>query len=202
MTKEEFRQELEGRLHGIPQTDLEERVSYYLEKIDARMEEGSSEETAIAELGPVDAVVDGIMTEIPLTKLVQHKVTPQQNRNMVWIVLLILCFPLWFPLLVAALSVAFSLYIACWAITIAFYAVVLALGIGSVACLPIAGMYLAGGHVPAGGLFIGAALVLAGLTILFLLASNGIAKGLIKLTGMIVMGIKRAFMGKRKEVVS
>lgn len=42
MLKEEFLAQLRGGLAGLPQEDLEERLAFYSELLDDRMEEGLS----------------------------------------------------------------------------------------------------------------------------------------------------------------
>ena len=53
MDKQEFLSKLRAKLFGLPQKELEERLSFYSEMIDDRIEEGLSEETAVKELGTV-----------------------------------------------------------------------------------------------------------------------------------------------------
>ena len=48
MDKHTFLTDLRGALSGLPQDDIEERVGFYGEMIDDRMEEGMSEEEAQA----------------------------------------------------------------------------------------------------------------------------------------------------------
>ncbi len=202
MTKEEFTQQLRSKLSGIPQDDIEERISYYSEMIDDRMEDGLSEEEAVAGIGAVDTIVEHVMSEIPLSKIVREKAAPAKSRlGGGWIALIILGFPLWLPLLISAFAIILSLYITVWAIVISFYAVVLALAVAAIVMIPVAIMYFTGG-VPAGGGFsIGAALICAGLAILFFLISTAITRGVIKLTGAMLVGIKRSFVG-RKGVIN
>ena len=51
MTKNEFLLTLQNALSGMPRADLERTVQYYREMIEDRMEEGMSEETAVADVG-------------------------------------------------------------------------------------------------------------------------------------------------------
>ena len=53
MDKQEFLSKLRAKLFGLPQKELEERLSFYSEMIDDRIEEGLSEEDAVKELGTV-----------------------------------------------------------------------------------------------------------------------------------------------------
>ena len=47
MNKLEFIAELRDRLSGLPQGEVEERLSFYSEMIDDRMEDGVSEKEAV-----------------------------------------------------------------------------------------------------------------------------------------------------------
>ncbi|MBR4528993.1 MAG: DUF1700 domain-containing protein [Lachnospiraceae bacterium] len=196
MKKEEFVQELRQKLSGIPQSDIEERVSYYCEMIDDRMEDGLSEEEAVAAIGSVDDVVAQIMSEIPLSKLVKHRATKERKWNAGMIVLLVLGFPLWFSLLIAFFAVLLSLYITLWSIVISFYAVVLALALTALVSLPAALIFLSTGKPAGSVLCIGAGMFCAGLAILFFLLSTAMTKGIIFLTAKLLLGIKHLVVGK------
>ena len=111
MNKKEFLDQLRSKLSGLPQDDIEERVSFYSEMIDDRVEDGISEEDAVKDIGPVEEVVDTIMSEIPLSKLVKTKVKPRKNTPGWAIALIIIGFPVWFPLLISIAAVVFSIYI-------------------------------------------------------------------------------------------
>ena len=50
MNKEEFLNSLRKRLKGLPNNEIEERISFYSEMIDDRVEEGMSEEEAILQM--------------------------------------------------------------------------------------------------------------------------------------------------------
>lgn len=47
MNKQEFLVKLRKGLSGLPKEDIEERLTFYSEMIDDRMEEGLSEEEAV-----------------------------------------------------------------------------------------------------------------------------------------------------------
>ena len=71
MDKAAFLSQLEKGLAGLPREDLEERLSFYREMIEDRMEDGLSEAEAVEAVGPVEAVISQIIAETPLTKLVK-----------------------------------------------------------------------------------------------------------------------------------
>lgn len=100
MDKQEFLSKLRAKLSGLPQKDLEERLSFYSEMIDDRIEEGLSEETAVKELGTVDEVAGQIIADIPLSKLVKERIKPKRALNVWEIVLLAIGSPIWLSLII------------------------------------------------------------------------------------------------------
>ena len=73
MNKQTFVSELRGRLSGLPPKELDDRLNFYLEMIDDRMEDGITEEAAISEIGSVEEIAAQIIAETPLTKIVKEK---------------------------------------------------------------------------------------------------------------------------------
>ena len=72
MNKREFFAELRTKLSGAPQSDVEDRLIFYGEMIDDRIEEGMSEEEAVAAVGDIDAIVSDIISDIPLASIVKE----------------------------------------------------------------------------------------------------------------------------------
>ena len=95
MNKQEFLSELRSVLSGLPQDDIEERIAFYGEMIDDRMEEGLTEEEAVAEAGNINEIKTQIVADIPLQKLVKEKVKPKRALRGWEIVLIVLGFPVW-----------------------------------------------------------------------------------------------------------
>ena len=196
MNKERFLAELRRQLSGLPQRELEERLSFYSEMIDDRMEDGIPEEEAVAEIGGVDSVREQIASEIPLTALVREKVRPGRRLKVWEIVLLVLGAPLWLPLLIAAAAVILAVYLVLWAAAVCVYAADLSLAACAVAGFAGGFLYLKNGN-PAGALFsLGAGLTCAGLAILLFFASTGISKAILRLTRRALLGIKTSIIGK------
>ena len=54
MNKQEFLAQLRKGLSGLPQDDIEERLTFYSEMIEDQTEEGLSEDEAVAQIGSVD----------------------------------------------------------------------------------------------------------------------------------------------------
>ena len=198
MLKQEFLNALREGLNGLPEADIEERLTFYGEMIDDRIEEGRTEEEAVNEIGPVDEVVQQIVAETPLTRLVKEKIKPKRRMRAWEIVLLILGFPLWFPLLVAAGAVVLALYVTLWSLVIALWAIEVAFIVSAVALLCGAVVFFVSGHGLAGMFALGAALILAALSIFLFFGCVAASKGTVLLAKKIVIGIKNLFVGKER----
>ena len=128
MTKREFIDELRKKLSGLPAADVEERLSFYGEMIDDRMEEGLSEAAAVEAMGSVDDAAMRIISEAPaLSVAAKEEAQGQTEWSTARSVLVIATAPIWFTLLLALFVVVFSLYIAAWAVVIALWVVELPL---------------------------------------------------------------------------
>ena len=198
MNKEVFLSELRKKLSGLPQSDIDERVSFYAEMIDDRVEDGMTEEAAVEQIGSVDKVVETIMSEYPLSKLVKAKVKPEKKMPVWAIVLLILGFPVWFPLLVSIVSTIGSVYLTLWCIVITLYVVDLAFALVSIGCLISMVAGFVSGEAMFGIAAFGCALVLGALAVLLFIGSNYTVKGVVWLTKKMLLGIKSLFIGKEK----
>ena len=196
MNKQEFLFRLRQGLSGLPQSDIEERLSFFCEAIDDRMEDGMSEEEAIAALGSVDEIAQQILSDIPLTKLVRAKIKPKRTIKAWEIVLLILGFPLWFPLLISIAAVIFSIYVTIWSIVITLYAVNLTFALCAVAALPLSVLLICVGKLQLGLLAMSTCLIMAGLTIGWFFLAKYATKGTLWLGKRILLGIKALFIRK------
>ena len=196
MTKAEFLGQLRGRLFGLPPMEIEERLMFYSEMIEDRIEEGLSEEEAVAEVGNIDDIVHQIISEIPLSRIIRGNTAPRHKFKGWEIALLILGAPLWIPLVIAAFAVVLSLYITLWALVISLFAVVLALALAAVCSIPAAVFYARAGDIAGVVFFIGCSLACTGMTILFAIISVLAAKGAAKLAQKIMSSIKSAYIGK------
>lgn len=196
MDKTQFLEELKRRLSGLPQSDLDERLLFYSEMIDDRVEDGLTEEEAVAGIASVDEIVAQIMAETPLSRLVKEKI--QQRRGLkAWeILLLVLGSPVWLPLLIAAFAVCLSLYIVLWAVLGSLWAVDLSLAVSAVGGLFMAVFDLIRGNPVGGAFMLGIALVCAGLAILLFFGCLELSRGLLRLTKKILLGVKTMFIGR------
>lgn len=196
MNKQEFLAALGERLSGLSAEDMERSVEYYSEMIDDRVEDGLSEEEAVAALGSVDEIASRILLDMPLPKLVKAKVSPKRTLRAWEIILIVLGSPIWLSLMIAALAVVLSIYIAIWAVALILYSLVLSLAVSAVALVVNAFAVAGTGGIAGVVLSVGAALVCAALAILLFCGTSYVVKGLAYLSKMILRGIKYCFIGK------
>lgn len=200
MNKQEFLSRLRDGLSGLPQADVEERLAFYSEMIDDRIEEGLTETEAVSAVGSVDEIVSQIVADIPLSKIAKEKIK-QKSRMSVWeIVLLVLGFPVWLPLLIAALAVLLSVYVVIWSVIISLWACFVSLA----ACILggiLSGVVLAvTGYITSGIAMIAAGFVCAGLSIFMYYGCKAATKGILLLTKKIVLRIKKCFIKKEAAI--
>lgn len=196
MTKGEFLAQLRARLSGLPPKDAEERLIFYSEMIDDRIEEGLSEEEAVAAIGTVNAVVKQIIAETPLTKIAKERIKPVRRLKAWEIVLIALGSPIWVSLGIAVVSVIFSLYISLWSVIVSLWAVFGSL-IGCSFGFIVTGAVLAIiGNTASGVALIGAGLILAGLSIFMFFGCKAATSGIILLTKKFAIWLKSCFIKK------
>lgn len=200
MSKQEFLEQLRrglAGLSGLSQDDIEERLTFYSEMIDDRMEEGLSEQDAVSGIGSVDTIISQIVADIPLTKLVKEKITPKKRLKAWEIVLLVLGSPIWLSLLIAAFAVILSFYIVLWSVIISLWA-----AFGSVAACAVSNIAVGIGFALTGSLagiaMAGAGIVCAGLSIFLFYGCKATTKGILLLTKKIAFGIKNCFINKEE----
>ena len=199
MNKQEFLTSLRSALSGLPKADIEERIAFYGEMIDDRIEEGMSEEEAVAAIGTVDEIRKQTLKDIPLQKLVIEKVKPKRALRAWEIVLIALGFPVWFPLLMAAGSICLSVYLVFWTLIIALWAIEISL-VGAVfSAIVLAAVHTVQGSGLSALMALGAAIFIAGLTIFAFYGCIAASKRIIKLTKKIGVGIKSLFVAKEKK---
>ena len=199
MDKKTFLSGLREGLTGLPEADVEDRLSFYSEMIDDRMEEGLSEEEAVANVGTIDEVVSQIISDTPLAKIVKDKVKPSRTLKAWEIVLIVLGFPLWFSLLAAAFAIVLALYIVLWALVVSLWAIEIALWAGAIGGSVAAVMFMAQGNPAYGIGTLGAAFVCAGLAMFLLIGCIAASKGAARLAGKIIRFIKCKLVKRERK---
>ncbi len=196
MRKQEFLELLRQGLSGLPQDDLQERVSFYREMIEDRMEEGLSEEEAVAAVGSVDKIVEQVVAETPLAKIAKERMKSKRRLSAGEIVLLALGSPIWLSLGIAAFAVLFSLYISLWAVIISLWAVFASLAACSVGGVLACVIFTAGGNKASGVAMLAAGIICAGFSIFMFFGCKAATNGTSVLAKKTVRWIKNCFRGK------
>ena len=196
MTKFKFLSELEEKLSGLPKSDINERLQFYSEMIDDRVEEGLSEEQAIADIGSSDEIAEQIIRETPLVKIVKKRLEPKRRLTAWEIVLIVLGFPVWLPILISIFAVALSVYATLWSLIVSLWAVFASFvggGFGGI----LSGLLLSfTPNLPSGLFLIFAGIFLLGLSVLLFFGSREATRGTAILTKKIALWIKRLFLRK------
>lgn len=158
MDKNTFLLQLQKRLKGLPEADVQRTLEYYREMIEDRMEEGFSEEAAVADMGSVEEIAQPLLPK-----------TARRKMKAWELVLLILGFPVWFPLLIGAAAVVLSLIASIYAVDVSLAAG----GVGGVLCTLA---YLAQRNWAGAAFILGCGLVCGGLAVLGFWGSNRLIK--------------------------
>lgn len=165
MTRHEFTEKLREGLTGLPQSDIEERAAFFSEMIDDLMEDGMSEEEAVAHIGPVEEVIRQIVSETPLSKLVRERVRARRKPGALMIILLVLGSPVWISVLLVILAAVLCVYITLWSLVIALWACDLAIFVTGAASI-VSGIFTAvQGQAVQGAAITGAGIALIGLSV-------------------------------------
>lgn len=201
MSREEYISQLREKLTANKIPGIDSMIEFYDEAIADRVEDGMSEDEAVAAMEDIDSIVKAAMLDKPITSLMadnvkkRHKEASESGHGALFVVLMIVGFPIWFPLLVAFLSIIFSLYIAMWAIVVSIYAVELSFAISAVVCLLGAATF-AMGQIPFATAIalLGCALILGGLTLLMWKPIVALTKWMIKIIKVVFRSIKSIFV--------
>jgi uncharacterized membrane protein len=198
MSKQDFLVQLRKGLSGLPQDDIEERLTFYSEMIEDRVEDGLSEEEAVLAIGSIDEIVAQAVAETPLVKIAKERIKSKRRLSAGEIVLLTLGSPIWLSLVIAAFAVILSLYISLWAVIISLWAAftsVVGCAIGGV----VAGTtFTFVGHTLSGIATIGAGILCAGLAIFMFYGCKAATKGILILTKKMAIWIKSCFIRKEE----
>lgn len=210
MNKQQFIEALTSRLAYLPLAETEKFIDFYIEAIDDRIEDGMSEEEAVAAIGDVESVAQAIEAEIPLSTIVKQRVKSSRERSrsesaggghsVWWIVLAVIGSPIWLTiacvlgaLVITVFAVALALVAAAFAVLVAFAVTAAAMLVYSVTRLFAAGL-------SAALMCLGLALLLAGAGAALLWPCVMLARLMVKLPPRIWRWMKGLFIGRRNEL--
>lgn len=199
MNKQDFLKELENAICGLPDEDIQKSLDFYGEMIDDRIEDGISEEEAIAQIGNIEEIAKQILIDTPITKLVKQKIKNKRRMGALEIVLLILGSPIWLALMIAIIAVVISVYVSLWSVVISFWACLAAFwgsAFGGFVSAVI--LILSGQNLYAAFAMLAAGVFLVGFGILFFFVCKSSTKGMVWLTKKITLWIKSLFLKKEE----
>ncbi len=200
MNKNEFLIALRRELGKLPSYEVEQSIAFYAEMIDDRVEDGMSDQEAVAALGPVQVIAAQIIAETPaIPRAIAKANTGSRTLN---VVLLAVFSPIWAPVALALALAALAVYLSLWAVIVSLWAAVICL----VLCAPIGilGLFLfaAKGFLLSGVWIFGSGLAIAGIGLFAWLGMTVVSKGLVQLTRSFACWIKGLFVKKRQNKVS
>lgn len=212
MTKIQLIEKLKNELSSLPADELENRLAFYSEMIDDRIEEGLSEEAAIAEIGDIDEIIAQLkadcttVTEEQLEDALDQEVhsqehsLPEKRKMRAWeIVLLSLGSPLWIVLLAAAFIILLSVYIVIWAVAGSLWAVPVSFAGVTVGGIAVGVVSMASGNALIGITLLGAAIACAGLAIFAGFGCFHLTRLAVYLSKVIAKGVISLFRRKEKK---
>ena len=194
MTKAQFLKELRKHLGFLEEKEIDERISFYSEIIDDKIEDGKTEEEAVESIGLVEDVVIEIAQNTPINKLVKSAAKPKRKITGFEVAMLIIGFPLWFPLLITGLVLCLVFYVLTWVLVLVALAVEISFIAGFIWGIAAFVMSLKEGNIML--VYLGAALVLFSLSILFVPIIKGSAKLSVLFSKKILLSIKRKLAKK------
>ena len=200
MNKTEFLDALRHALGKLPSYEVEQSIAFYAELNDDRIEDGMSEQEAVAALGSVPAIAAQNVAETPpIPKAIAKANTGSRTLN---IVLLAILSPIWVTLALALACMVLAIYLAIWSVVVALWAVVLTL----LLCAPIGVFGLAwcaATGFPLSGIWVfGCGLAGAGLGLFSWFGVLAASKGLVNLTHSFARWVKGLFIKLKRNDAS
>lgn len=166
MTKREFIAVLQRELYNLPKSDLEEQLSFYNEMIDDGMEEGLTEEQAVAKIGSISEILSQINHQ-KITYTDKAKTIAKEKRKISagTLTLIIAGSPIWIAILASLFAAVISLYVGLWVVATVVCAVGISFGAVAICALPLAVIYCFKGAIIGAVFVLGAGLTCAGITV-------------------------------------
>ena len=198
MMKKMFLDRLRSRLSHLPKEEQDERIAFYSEMIDDRIEDGLTEEEAVKSITSIDEITKEVITDIEVVdskdninkKRIKEKTTKfvKDKKKTSNVLLIVLGFPVWFPLLISFIVILFSLYVVGWAVIVSLWAVVVALGASFIGGTILGISYLVQG---ASAILLGLSIACGGLSIFFFFGVKELTKLYCVFTKKIISWIRK-----------
>ena len=187
---------LRAKLLSLPENERNERLAFYGEIIEDRIEEGMSEAEAVASIGTLNTIAEEILAEGKGHTRAQKKHAQKQRKA--WeIVLLVIGSPLWLSLLVAVLALILSLFVSMWSVALCIWAVFAALLLCGMGGILMSGILLCSENPAAAFVLLGASIFALGLSVFAYYGAKYLTLGAWLLTRKSSKCLSRIF--RRKE---
>lgn len=157
MNKREYLDRLTELLACLPPDQRVESVSFYAEMIDDRVEEGMTEEEAVAALDAPGVAAEAILDDLPAVPRAVAK-TRRKSRMLLWAIVIV-GWPVLLPLLVSFVAAAVVIYLAIWLCAASVWLVAIGMLIGLPFGIVCAFWGLAAGNIPFAVVQLGASLL-------------------------------------------
>ncbi len=199
MNKETFLNLLANEMKGFSYAEISRAQVFYEEAIADRMEDGLTEEEAVASLGEVALIVEEMRLNLPFTKLIGNTVKESHqnaSNKTLWKVLAIISFPFWLPMLIGFAATLFGLYMGLIGILVGIIAIYGSLIIIGIASLFASGYFIFQGDLLVAIGYLGSTLASIGLFLLLLQSVSSIIKSVISLPVTVTRSIKKLLFKK------
>ena len=199
MKKEEYLEGLRTALRAakLPSFAIAEGVEFYTEAIDDRMEDGTSEEDAVAQMGPLEDALAAVSAEVPpVPRRIAHLSTGSHALD---IVLALIACPVWIPCTLACIGVIASIYLVLWLLVATVWMLVTAAFLTGAVGVFAAFWGIANGAPAMGFLGLGIGLAASGIALLAVPLAACATSALVKLAERFGRWVASLFMKGRKE---
>ncbi len=182
---------------------LKSRLLSMTNAFDDRIEDGMSEQEAVANLGEIERIAENIVTGISIPSLVKEKIktSHEKSRNKtLWFVLAICGFPVWVPLVIAFSAVILAVYVVIWSAIVTLYATLAALAVSGIGGIISGAVCCINADSATGIAVIGMSIASIGLFVMSFKPVLWITKKLIELTERFIKKIKSLFISRKEAV--
>ena len=179
MNKRDFLKKLSKALHTMQRDERKKSLVYYEELISDNMENGLTEEEAVAKCGNIGTIADDILSDACMSAAIKQK------GRAVNTALLIAGAPLWIALVCVVIAVLIVVYAAIWVVMIALFAVLIALFAAGLAGMAAFVLQLVNGFPATAFMALGTGLISAALVLLLYNPVIKLAKCILKATVVI-----------------
>ena len=182
MTRDEFLGRLGELLACLPADQVEETKQFYAEAIADRMEDGMSEEEAVAAMGAPGEVAEATLDDLPAVPRAIAR-TRRRSTALLW-VLTIVGSPVWVPLLLAFAAVAVTIYVCIWVLALCVWIIAACFGAVGVTNLALMTVGVKVGLIPYALVTLGCGIALLGVALLVGAGAWAVSKQIARLSAL------------------